>query len=160
MTNSFFDPLEDDEDDFPLANRPSRTTKPREDALTLLPRVLIEQALGKAGLAKLRRTISPSALSSRRKATTGSRRSSGSCTRRVTGTRPSARRPMEHADARTPPAPRSSAACRPVATSPASPAALPTCRNRWSRRPTSRSDCPRSRRRTSRTSSGACAASA
>jgi len=55
MTNSFFDPLEDDEDDFPLATLPARRPKPpREDALTLLPRVMLELALGRAGIAKLK----------------------------------------------------------------------------------------------------------
>jgi cell division protease FtsH len=54
MTNPFFDPLEDDGDDFPLASRPARTTKPREDALTVLPRVMLEHSLGKAGMARLK----------------------------------------------------------------------------------------------------------
>ena len=54
MSNSFFDPLDEDEDDFPLASRPARTTKPREDALTLLPRVMLERALGKSGMARLK----------------------------------------------------------------------------------------------------------
>lgn len=31
MTNSFFDPLEDDEDDLPLASRPARPPRKRED---------------------------------------------------------------------------------------------------------------------------------
>ncbi len=55
MTNSFFDPLEDDEDDFPLATPPVRRPKPpREDAMTLFPKVVIEQALGRSGMARLR----------------------------------------------------------------------------------------------------------
>lgn len=55
MTNSFFDPLEDDEDDFPLETPPARRPKPpREDALTLLPRVMLEQVLGRSGMAKLK----------------------------------------------------------------------------------------------------------
>jgi hypothetical protein len=54
MTNSFFGPSEDDEDDFPLASQPIRTgPKPREDALALLPRVMLAHTLGKSGMAKL-----------------------------------------------------------------------------------------------------------
>ncbi len=55
MTNAFFDPLEDDEDDFPLATPPIRRPKlPREDALTLLPRVMLEHVLGKSGMGRLK----------------------------------------------------------------------------------------------------------
>jgi ATP-dependent Zn protease len=55
MTNSFFDPVEDDDDDFPQATQPPRTGhKPREHALTLLPRVMLEHVLGKSGMAKLK----------------------------------------------------------------------------------------------------------
>lgn len=55
MSNPFFDPLEDDEDDFPLATPPvRRPNPPREEALTLLPRVMLEQALGRSGMARLK----------------------------------------------------------------------------------------------------------
>ena len=54
MTDPFFDPLEDDEDDFPLASRPARATRQREDALALLPRVMLETALGRSGMTALK----------------------------------------------------------------------------------------------------------
>jgi ATP-dependent Zn protease len=54
MTNSFFNPSEDDEDDFPLASRPARATRQREDALALLPRVMLETALGRSGMTALK----------------------------------------------------------------------------------------------------------
>lgn len=46
----------DDEDDFPSGMPPitKGLKPPRENALTLLPRVMLEQVLGKAGMAKLR----------------------------------------------------------------------------------------------------------
>jgi ATP-dependent Zn protease len=55
MTNSFFGPLDDDEDDFPIVTPPARRPKaPREHALTLLPHVMLEHVLGKSGMAKLK----------------------------------------------------------------------------------------------------------
>jgi ATP-dependent Zn protease len=60
MTNSFFDPLEDDEDDIPMrvvGKRrlpPKAQPMPQPDALELIPQVVLEQALGKTGMSRLR----------------------------------------------------------------------------------------------------------